>query len=255
MKNDEDRESVIERIKKLLAMTERAGCTQAEAVQAALMAQRLIVEHDVQERELRGAAEAEPIEEVLSDVRKRPGSWGARLAATVGAAFRCKVYVTKGAPCERFYRPAFFGHRSDAMAANVVFERLYGFCDRAAKRAGDAARKRRRKEAREMGAPGWFVKDEGNRAARRARESFALGFCEGARSELEKQSAALLVTVPQDVRDEHAKLKTSAHRVSLLGDPRSADFARGVDAGRDAVRSGRVGSGDGGAFALTPGQC
>lgn len=254
MKNDEDRESIIERIRKLLAMTELAGCTTPEAVQAALMAQRLIVEHGVEEGELHGSSEAEPIEEVLSGVRKRPGSWGIRLAATVGAAFRCKVYVTKADARERFYRPAFFGRRSDATAANVVFERLYEFCDRASKRAGDATRKAWRAEARAPGASEWFIKVEGNKAARRARDSFALGFCEGARSELEKQSAALLVTVPQDVLDEHAKLKTRAHRLGSAGDTRTADFARGVDAGRDAVRSGRVGSGDAGAFALTSGQ-
>lgn len=207
----------------------------------------MTVEHDVSESKIHGPDGGELIEEILSNVSKRPHGWGFELAQIVGTAFRCKMYVTKEA-WEHFYRPAFLGHRADAAAANLVYERLYTYCDREAKRVGDIARKTWRQEARKVNYSDWFIKREGNKAAKRARESFANGFYEGVRIELEKQSVALLVVVPKDVEAEYAKMKICTSCYRLGSSERSDEYAHGFNAGRDAVRAGRIGESN--AYAL-----
>ena len=59
-----ERDEIIELVEKLLAMTEDAGCTSAEAVAFALRAQRLIVEYDISEEELGSARRKESIDSV-----------------------------------------------------------------------------------------------------------------------------------------------------------------------------------------------
>lgn len=74
----QDREKLIERIKKLLAVTEQRGATEQEAIQAALMAQKLMAEYDVNDYEL--GSDSEPIEEAKT---KRGRAWESILAQVV----------------------------------------------------------------------------------------------------------------------------------------------------------------------------
>lgn len=59
------RENVIAKIKALFERTTENGCTEAEAIAAALAAQRLIVRHNVTDEELSERRADEPIVEVL----------------------------------------------------------------------------------------------------------------------------------------------------------------------------------------------
>lgn len=59
MTDTTSRESVIDKIKALFERTTENGCTEAEAIAAALMAQRLIVRYDVTDAE--GIIESVPV--------------------------------------------------------------------------------------------------------------------------------------------------------------------------------------------------
>lgn len=237
------REETIERIRKLLSMTEDAGCTQAEAVQAALLAQKLIVENDVQDFEVHGRMANEPVEEVCSRACKRMREWGKALSQTVAGAFRCKSY--EGAPAwgARYRLPYFMGHATDARAAQLVFDRLYAVGNRLAVKEGERRRDAWRKAEAESGAPAWWIAEQGREEGRRGYDSFARGFLEGVRAELSKQTVALLVTVPSDVKEEFGKKKLACRRLNFRGAASGGSYERGRDAGRDAVRAGRVGEG------------
>lgn len=236
-----NRDSIIERIKKLLAMTEHAGCTQAEAVQAALLAQKLIADNDVSSSELHGSSDEEPIEHVASEAATRFRNWGKFLAVDVANAFRCKAY-NGHTLISRYRQPVFMGRAADARAAALVFDRLYAVgCE-----LGDAERRRVRKEKRReyarQCAPEWWAKDAAADAGARAYESFTWGFRDGVKAELEKQSVALMITTPRDVVDEYESMTFSRRNVNrnVTDD---ACYGRGEEAGRDAVRAGRVGDG------------
>lgn len=45
----DEREKIVERIRKLLAMSEDRGATEAEAISAVMMAQRLMSDNDVED--------------------------------------------------------------------------------------------------------------------------------------------------------------------------------------------------------------
>lgn len=236
-----NRDSIIERIKKLLAMTEHAGCTQAEAVQAALMAQKLIADNDVSSSELHGASDEELIEHIASEAATRYRDWGKMLAVVVAGAFRCKTYA--GHAClSRYRQPYFVGHASDAKAAVLVFDRLYRVgCDLA-----DGERRRARAEKKrecvERCDPEWWVKDAADDAAARAYDSFTWGFLDGVKTELEKQSVALMIVTPRDMIEEYESMAFTRRNVKRRVTD-GACYERGQDAGRDAVRAGRVGDG------------
>lgn len=236
-----NRDSIIERIKKLLAMTEHAGCTQAEAVQAALLAQKLIADNDVAASELHESSDDEPIEHVASEAATKFRNWGKFLAVDVANAFRCKAY-NGHTVLSRYRQPVFMGHAADARAAALVFDRLYAVgCE-----LGDAERRRVREEKRrryaEQGAPEWWAKDAAADAGASAYESFTWGFLDGVKTELEKQSVALMIVTPRDVIEEYESMAFTRRNVKRCVTD-GACYERGQDAGRDAIRAGRVGDG------------
>lgn len=235
----ENRESVIERVKKLLAMTESAGCTQAEAIQAALMAQKLIVEHDIDEDDLHENRAAELVDEVMSTANERVRGWGKYLSDVVACAFRCQATFRK-IPGVHNLRIVFTGHATDAEAACLVYEKLYAAGHRLSLEAGERKRKAWRAAARAEGAPEWWVKEGGREAGVDAYNSFSWGFLDGVRAELEKQSQELMVTIPADVQAAIKSRKPKSVSFTRSGGSH-ADYEHGVEAGRDAVRAGRIG--------------
>lgn len=115
-----NRGDVIERIKKLLALAEDEGATEAEATAAALMAQRLIAQNDVEQWELHAAAE-EPIEACYTAPARSRWRW--RLADVVAPAFRCRYSGARercGWQKENIQRIEFYGYRTDAKAAALT---------------------------------------------------------------------------------------------------------------------------------------
>lgn len=226
----QDREKLIERIKKLLAVTEQRGATEQEAIQAALMAQKLMAEYDVNDYELGG--DSEPIEEAMT---KRGRAWEGILAQVVAENFRCKCftrnkYVNEHAR-KRTAHMVFYGYKHDAEAARIVYERLASIGHKqATKHAKD-----REEELMRQGDWGvqrkWLYDD------------FVTAYIEGVKSVLEKQSQALMIVCPTKVNDAYAELskhfkRGRAIRFSRYGDGASREAGR--QAGRDAVMAGRV---------------
>ena len=232
MKDQESRSRIIELVKKLLAMTEDAGCTEAEALAFALRAQRLIAEYGISEAELRERGGEENIETVSTDPVYR--QWGMFLADVVARNFRCRSYVIREERQRKqrshrrgngVNRIAFYGYAADATAASITFGYLY--------RAGhDLAVDRR----------------TGRKLKGDEYKSFTFGFVEGVSSELEKQSMELMLVVPKAVNEKYEELSRNFRKGAPLSGWREInDYTEdGRVAGRDSVKAGRI---DGGSAA------
>lgn len=220
-----NRASIVEKIRKLLEHSVENGATEAEAVIFALKAQKLIAEYDVKDWEL-----GEKCEKVIFHTCSEPSlrTWRGNLARVIADNFRCGTYGTyrykkrvsvigysrreRGVP-----HVVFVGYANDAQAASMVFQHLYKTGDRLAR------------ECRRVH-NGWSY----------AYDNYVQGFVEGVRRELEKQSQALMLVIPQAVKDEMEGM----HFYGTMT-PRSfqwdADIhEEGRIAGQDAVRAGRI---------------
>lgn len=218
---DNNREKIIERIKKLMAVAEDRGATEHEAAAAALAAQRLIVQYDVEQWEIH-TAEEEPIEEVYAN--HAPRRWRWHLARVIAPAFRCKyLETTKSAFHKTSWRNdhliTFYGYKTDATAAAMTFNTLYKIGNRLASRYSRGA---------EYGTYNAYV----------------LGFVAGIESELEKQTEALMIVVPPKVKEKYEEWFSGIKGVDTtlkLGcgwDAHNAETQGFMD-GREAVRSHR----------------
>lgn len=214
------REKIIERIKKLLAVAEDRGATEYEAAAAALAAQRLIAEYDVEQWEIH-SKDAEPIETVYAkDVKRR---WRWQLADVIAPAFRCKTYQTRKWSYERcryMHLMGFYGYKTDATAAAMTFNSLYKIGNRLASR---------------------YSRD----AAYGTYNAYVAGFVDGIALELEKQSEALMIIVPPKVNEkyeiEHGGMKSVDTTLKIgAGDDAYYAYNEGVQEGRDAIRSHRI---------------
>lgn len=230
----QDREKLIERIKKLLAVTEQRGATEQEAIQAALMAQKLMAEYDVNDYEL--GSDSEPIEEAKT---KRGRAWESILAQVVAENFRCKCFTRMDYLSEtarkRTAHMVFYGYRHDAEAARIVYERLASVGHK------QALKHARKREEELMRQGDWDVR------RKYLYDDFVTAYIEGVKSVLEKQSQALMIVCPPKVNEAYAERSkdfTKGRRISFTryGDSKSREAGR--QAGRDAVMAGRVAAGN-----------
>ena len=209
-----ERNKIIDKIKKLQAHSVENGASEAEAIQFALKAQKLIAENDVEEWEL--ADEVKRVTET-EGLCKASRPWAQSLLATVAENFRCRAYMRKATMGSKSWRPVFVGYKADSEAAALVFEHLLKTGDRLGHEYED------------------FAYTDSN-----AYTNFTMGFVLGVKSELEKQSFELMIVCPKEVDDymEGLNLRTSRSR-----GPRTTNndsISRGMQQGRDAVRSRRV---------------
>ncbi|MCI9130324.1 MAG: DUF2786 domain-containing protein [Eggerthellaceae bacterium] len=210
-----DRDSIITKIKKLLEHSTENGATEAEAVAFALKAQKLMAEHDVKDWEL-----GDKVEEVIeyeSKVNARR-VWRGPLAKVIAENFRCASFMCWRVPDDKINRKAyvtFVGYAADAKAAATVFEHLYVVMDELGKKAsrmhGDSS----------------------------AYDGFCKGFVDGVESELEKQSQALMLVVPQAVK-EHIDAMDIGYGGTVRKRMNEEAESKGYTAGRDAVRERRL---------------
>lgn len=211
-----DRDKILDKIRKLLELSEH-NPNEAEAISAALKAQKLMAENDVTEADL---AEGDLLGEVGSwqtdEFFNR--KWRGLLATTVASNFRCRAYGKRRGRARSF---VFVGYECDAKAAILVYDRL---CEIGEDLALDAERRARRDYGTAVG----------------AKNTFLVGFVDGVRSELEKQCQALMLVVPREVdkylEENVPNLKNESWRVRSAVDMSES----GLSAGRDAVRSGRM---------------
>lgn len=213
-----DRKKIIERIRKLLTLAENKGATQAEATAAALAAQRLMAQNDVEEWEVH-AEDADPIEGIES--KHSPRRWRWHLAEVIAPAFRCRYHQQRSWGCGKYlYKMCFYGYKTDAMAAALTFDYLYKLGNRLGRR---------------------FTKG----APRGTFNAYVLGFVEGVRLELEKQCEALMIVTPPKVNDSYEAEFNDLEVANC-----DLELNRGIDAhiayrmgekdGNEAVRSRRM---------------
>lgn len=177
-------DKIVEKIKKLLALADKAQNTNEHEAQAALLkAQKLMAEYGVSVEG--NTEEAHTYKFVVCNT---PGDKGFRshLAVTIGDNFRCK-------PIMHGNQVAFLGRSEDVDICASAFEFAYKF----AKRNGDREVRQARKDGRDP---------------KNVFNSYAMGFLVGLRQKLAEQSKALMIVVPQDVKDEFSNRFTNTKR-------------------------------------------
>lgn len=207
-----ENEKVLEKIKKLFALAEN-NPSEEEAKSAALMAQKLMVENDIAMWEVEGVDlnKKEEIGEEEVDVPAK--KWKYTLAHIVADNFRVKFFL-RGKGTFIFY-----GHKTDAKIAIETFKYLFN--------TGDKLGKRLQYEARCA-----------YQETRNVYNSCVMGFCSGVREALAEQSKALMVVVPEDVKEAY-KERSAGFRVSHTSAPgayNSGAFNTGKSAGYNAMR-------------------
>ena len=193
---------VIEKIRKLLNVTQENGATEGEAINAALMAQKLMAEYDIDLIDVQDEHKltADEIgEEVVDTTLKGHFStkWKIRLASVIAVNFRCKVY-TCGSDTIIFY-----GYKSDAKIAGNVFNFLF--------QAGTKLGVKYSRQCAKEGKP-----------TRGAATTYLLGFCKGIEEVLGKQCRALMIITSPEV-EESWKEKSSSMKTKQMHFNRSND--------------------------------
>ena len=209
------RETIIERIKKLLSMTTDRGATEAEALQAALMAQKLISENHIEKHELMEKINHQNITQVSTNINTSR-NFGKQLASIVARNFRCFAYL------DIDNSPVFYGYEMDAEAARLTFEMLYKVGNRLANKAA-------REQKQRLG------------TSRGAYNSFAMGFLRGVDDELSVQTQALMLVIPKTVKesfDEFSKGFVSTSRTYMRG--HHGYYEDGRSAAKNVISSHRM---------------
>ena len=220
------REAVISKIRKLLSLAgDNANTSAAEATEAALKAQALIAEYDIDKGELYDEQNEEIVEK--ESLRYKGESWAWYLASAIADNFRCRIYRWTWTGAGHVVR--FVGYEADAEAASIVFDRLFKLGKRLAERE---ARQAYKQYGTARGVKGAFLIGDGDG-----------GFVGGIRKELEKQCKALMLVVPQSVHEymntEHDDLRTFSIRATSSQDRIISEH--GFNEGVNAVRSARIG--------------
>lgn len=220
------RKSIIDRIKKLLALA-ADNPSAAEATAAALKAQKLIADNDVAKSELYEKVE-ETISEIHSD-RYKGNLWSLVLARTIADNFRCQLYRHGFQEWGgKEYSIVFVGYETDAQAATVTFNNLFKIGNRLADAEVRMARQRYGTAA---GVKDSYLMGRGDG-----------GFVGGIRSELEKQCHELMLVRSEKVDDYYEEISRGFGKVRQRRRTYSEGYeSKGFKAGRDSVRSARMG--------------
>ncbi|MCD8316491.1 MAG: DUF2786 domain-containing protein [Eggerthellaceae bacterium] len=189
MDDDAAREKIIDKIRKLLDVSAENGASENEALQAALIAQRYIAEYDIKDFEINSSPDRILTVESMA-VR---GEWKGSLGAIIADNFRCRAYMDHLQPEPGSKKSricvVFYGYETDAKAAACVFNYLYRVADEMAKAASR---------------PYWGMRTWwGESVHNDIYKSYIDGFLYGVKNELEKQTEALMLVIPSEVKDSY----------------------------------------------------
>ncbi len=216
----ENRKDIIKKIMKLMARTTSRGATEAEAINATLIAQKMMNDYDIKQSELH-LEEKELILDKECEINSTK-SFYSSLAAVIAPNFRCRAYEES---VDRKKHVHFYGYESDVEAANIIFKHLYTLGNRLANR--------KCREAKQI----WGT-------ATGVYNSFATGFINGVQSELEKQTMALLIVTPKEVNDkwdkDFADTNFRAGRSMTVNSWDTASYYEGRDAAINSIRNHRI---------------
>lgn len=170
--------SIVKKIQKLLALADsKRNDSESEAQAALLKAQELMAQYGVQMSDVDVDAN-DPVSYSLETCEHK-GNKGFRcqLSVIIARNFRCKTILMGNK------QVAFFGHSDDAKVAKSAFEYAYHF----AKKNGDKCVGEARRNCKET---------------KNVFNSYVQGFLSGLRQKLDTQCQALVLVVPEDVKNE-----------------------------------------------------
>ena len=205
-----DTEKMVDRVKKLLALAGN-NPSEEEAKLALMRANALIAKYNLDLSEETG----EQVEYVVVTA-KHSNNEGYRipLASVIAPSFRCKVIIVGNTVC-------FFGRKQDAEACVEVYNYVY----RISHNIGLRLERQARKEGRNTHG---------------VANSYWKGFIAGISKELSEQCRALMVVVPEDVKEEFSNryqgCKSYGGGMRDTGYSHSA-YNQGVQDGQHSMRT------------------
>lgn len=132
-----DRNKAIDRIQKLLALSNN-NPSEAEATAALLSAQKLMLEHDIDLKDVEGNnVAADEVIEMVGAASRRLSDWKVRLAVVIANNFRCECYIRSTNPkysnnSERISyerQVIFVGQTTDVEICTLVYQKALEFSD------------------------------------------------------------------------------------------------------------------------------
>ena len=173
-----EKQDVLKKIAAMMNLTVENGATEHEAIAAATMAQKLIAKYHVDITELETAND--PTDEKV-DMHEAPSTrkWEGLLATVVGRNMRCEVVMQTQA---RRTTVKIIGTETDRLAMVETFNMLREICREGIKRQKAAAKH-----------------TYGSAAG--IESAYAWGFITGVKNEMERQAMALMLVIPDNVKD------------------------------------------------------
>ena len=209
-------DKIIEKISKLLAIANDKGATENEAIQAALMAQKLMAKYNVELDQIDSKPEQrEIVEEIYHQSGKHEmKKWKFGLSSIIAKNFRCKVYFIDGQDA------VFYGYKEDAKIALQVFSFLYEVGNRFAVRYYNKCKK-------------------DGIETRGVMNTYLAGFRQGVADVLEKQCTALMIVTPQEVIESFDEMAKGFNKISgnIRINGNGQAYSAGKRDGRDIANS------------------
>lgn len=208
---DEKQQAIMEKVTALMAKTVENGASEAEAMQAALMAQKLMVKYGISEIRL------VETDEVGSEVIDTQQIWTHILIQSIAKHYRLEaIRSTRFVNGYNQGIAVLYGHESDRKIAIEVINMLM----KVIKKNATEEKKRIRKALGHC---------------RNVEYSYAVGFIHAVVAELEKQSAALMVIVPEEVnkmfRQENPTTRAQSCNVGMVDESHYAALSMAKEKG------------------------
>lgn len=184
-------EKIIEKIKKVLELSKNNPSVE-EAKSAALKAQKLMADYHISMMEIETIKDIENI--IEEEVNVGLGNkWKYSLSAIVATNFRCK-YFYYGKDTVVFY-----GYEKDAEIAAMTFKILFSIGNK-------ESTKYYQKQRQE------YIKCGSNFDGRGIKNAFLNGYLLGIKEALEKQCTALMIVIPQNVKEKYKERTSGFHK-------------------------------------------
>lgn len=195
LKKEFNQEKIIDKIRKVLELSKN-NPSEEEAQSAALKAQKLMAEYHISIKEIETEVEGEELTENIVNVGNG-NKWKYLLAKVISNNFRCRYFTYNKS------KIVFYGFKTDIEIASMTFEYLFKTGNKKANNQYQNLRNQAEREGR------WFN-------GKGIKNCFLIGFVEGIKSVLEKQSTELMIVTPKEVNDgfsERTKsFKTISHK-------------------------------------------
>lgn len=222
---ENNQEKIIGKIKKVLELS-RNNPSQEEAQAAALKAQALMAEYHISLEEIDTIDNVDNItEETVSC--GTGNKWKYSLAGVIARNFCCKhFYYGKSVV-------VFYGHETDAKIAAMTFKNLFEVGKKESARYYNKLKYQFEKEnpSEEFL---WGVY-QNKFSGTGIKNAYLVGFVDGIKEVLDKQSTALMIIIPEDVKESYAEKSKDFKKMQNSGLRISAN-----DSGIKAREEGRI---------------